>query len=214
MDKEKLASLRRDYSSRQLSRDSVAKDPFTQFGNWMAEALNSQIIDATAMLLATADAKCRPSARVVLLKAFDENGFVFYTNYESKKSRDIAGNPQVSLHFFWPDLERQLIITGTAEKISRVESEVYFNSRPEDSKLGAWASKQSSVLANRRQLQKQFAEAGERFQGQNIPCPPFWGGYRVTPITFEFWQGRASRLHDRIRYELAGDEWNIVRLSP
>ena len=136
MDKEKLANLRRDYSSRQLSRDSVAKDPFTQFEKWMAEALNSQVIDATAMLLCTADTNGKPSSRVVLLKAFDGNGFVFYTNYDSKKAADIAENPQVSLQFFWPDLERQLMISGTAAKISREESEAYFDSRPEDSKLG------------------------------------------------------------------------------
>ena len=214
MDKVALASLRRDYSSRQLSRSSVAKDPFTQFGGWMAEALNSQVIDATAMLLATADANGRPSSRVVLLKSFDENGFVFYTNYDSKKSADIAENPQVSLHFFWPDLERQLIIKGTAERISRGESEEYFNSRPGDSKLGAWASKQSSVVASREQLETQFADAEKHFGGQEIPCPPFWGGFRVTPVSFEFWQGRASRLHDRICYERRGDDWNIVRLSP
>lgn len=214
MDRESLASLRRDYSSRQLSRSSVAKDPFTQFGSWMAEALNSQVLDATAMLLATADSSGRPSSRVVLLKSFDENGFVFYTNYDSKKAADIAENPQVSLHFFWPDLERQLIISGSAEKISREESEEYFNSRPEDSKLGAWASKQSSVVPSREQLESQFTAAEERFRGQDIPCPPFWGGFRVTPISFEFWQGRASRLHDRICYERNGDDWNIVRLSP
>ena len=214
MDRESLASLRRDYSSRQLSRSSVARDPFTQFGAWMAEALNSQVLDATAMLLATADANGRPSSRVVLLKSFDENGFVFYTNYNSKKATDIAENPQVSLHFFWPDLERQLIITGTAKKISRDESEEYFNSRPEDSKLGAWASKQSSVVSGREQLEAQFADAEKRFQGHEIPCPPFWGGFRVAPMSFEFWQGRASRLHDRICYERRGDDWNIVRLSP
>jgi len=214
MDRESLASLRRDYSSRQLSRSSVARDPFTQFGAWMAEALNSQVLDATAMLLATADANGRPSSRVVLLKSFDENGFVFYTNYNSKKATDIAENPQVSLHFFWPDLERQLIIKGTAERISRGESEEYFNSRPGDSKLGAWASKQSSVVASREQLETQFADAEKHFGGQEIPCPPFWGGFRVTPMSFEFWQGRASRLHDRICYERRGDDWSIVRLSP
>jgi pyridoxamine 5'-phosphate oxidase len=192
----------------------VAKDPFTQFGTWMAEALNSEVLDATAMLLATADAGGRPSSRVVLLKSFDERGFVFYTNYESKKGQDIAGNPQVSIHFFWPDLERQLIITGTAEKVSREESEAYFDSRPEDSKLGAWASHQSSVVANRQELEARFAEAEVRFRGRPIPCPPFWGGYRVAPRSFEFWQGRASRLHDRICYELSGGDWTITRLSP
>jgi pyridoxamine 5'-phosphate oxidase len=214
MDKETLANLRRDYSSRQLSRSSVARDPFTQVGTWMAEALNSQVLDASAMLLATADADCRPSTRVVLLKSFDENGFVFYTNYESKKAADIAENPNVALQFFWPYLERQLMIKGTAEKISRQESEAYFYSRPEDSKLGAWASKQSSALTDRAELEMQFAEAEQRFAGIEIPCPPLWGGYRVRPVSFEFWQGRASRLHDRICYERDGEDWNIVRLSP
>ena len=214
MDKDKLAHIRRDYSSRQLSRDSVARDPLTQFGTWMAEALNSEVIDATAMLLATTDAQCRPSSRVVLLKSFDENGFVFYTNYGSKKAKDIAENPHVSLHFFWPDLERQLIISGTAEKIGREESTEYFDSRPEDSKLGAWASEQSNIVADRKQLEAQFAAAEERFRGKKIPCPPFWGGYRVLPHSFEFWQGRASRLHDRICYEPSGSGWNIIRRSP
>jgi len=214
MDKETLANLRRDYSSRQLSRSSVAGDPFTQFGTWMAEALNSQVLDASAMLLATADTGCRPSTRVVLLKSFDDNGFVFYTNYESKKASDIAENPNVALQFFWPDLERQLMIKGTAEKVTREESEAYFDSRPEDSKLGAWASKQSSMLTDRAELEMQFAEAEQRFAQREIPCPPLWGGYRVRPVSFEFWQGRASRLHDRICYERDGDNWNIVRLSP
>jgi pyridoxamine 5'-phosphate oxidase len=214
MDKDKLAHIRRDYSSRKLSRGSVARDPFAQFGTWMAEALNSEVLDATAMLLATADAEGRPSSRVVLLKSFDESGFVFYTNYESKKGADIAENPHVSLHFFWPDLERQLIIKGPAEKISRERSEAYFDSRPEDSKLGAWASKQSSVVGSREELERRFADAEERFRGEKIPCPPFWGGYCVTPHSFEFWQGRASRLHDRICYERKGDDWQIVRLSP
>ena len=214
MDKSLLASLRRDYSSRQLSASSVAKDPFAQFGAWMAEALNSQVIDATAMLLSTADLKCRPSSRVVLLKSFDERGFVFYTNYKSKKAVDIEANPHVSLHFFWPDLERQLIITGTAGEITPAESEEYFDSRPEDSKIGAWASKQSSLIANRKELEENYAANEQRFLGGHIPCPPFWGGYRVTPDSFEFWQGRASRLHDRIFYQRDENKWNIVRLSP
>ncbi len=214
MDKAKLADLRRDYSSRQLSRSSVASDPFVQFGAWLAEALNSQVIDANAMTVSTVDADGSPSQRVVLLKSFDENGFVFYTNYESKKAADLASNANISLHFFWPDLERQLIINGIAAKTSREESESYFASRPADSKIGAWASQQSSVLRDREEIEASFRAAEQRFGGSEIPCPPYWGGFRVAPARFEFWQGRASRLHDRICYVRLGDKWEISRLSP
>lgn len=209
-----LSAIRRDYTLKELSRSSVDADPFEQFGIWMTEALDAQMPDPTAMTLSTVDAKNRPSARVVLLKEFSNAGFVFFTNYESKKSRDLRSNPNSSLHFFWPELERQISILGTADKIAAEESEAYFKTRPVDSQIGAWASKQSSVLASRSVLEKWVAELKEKFEGRDIPLPDFWGGYRVTPVNLEFWQGRRSRLHDRICYELVDGKWEISRLSP
>jgi pyridoxamine 5'-phosphate oxidase len=181
---------------------------------WLDEALHSKVIDPNAMTVATVDDSRRPTSRVVLLKGFAADGFVFFTNYDSKKAADLDSNPNISLHFFWPDLERQIIISGIAEKTSREESEKYFASRPRDSQLGAWASKQSSVLKDRKELENRFAVVNEQFEGNDIPCPTFWGGYRVTPNRFEFWQGRASRLHDRICYERHDNNWKISRLSP
>lgn len=210
---EKLSALRREYSLKQLSRSSVEKDPFDQFSVWMNEALNSEILDATAMTVVTVDADCRPSARIVLLKGYGPHGFVFYTNYESRKARDLAANPNAVLHFFWPELERQIIINGQVKKTSVEESEVYFKSRPVDSKIGAWASNQSSKLPSRDALEERFAEMQKKY-GEDVPLPPFWGGFRLIPDRFEFWQGRASRLHDRICYELKDSEWEISRLSP
>ena len=210
----KLDDLRREYSSRELTRASVPDDPFTQFTAWMNEALNSQVLDANAMTVSTADAVGKPSSRVVLLKGFDSRGFVFFTNYLSSKARDLDANANISLHFFWPDLERQVIINGTAAKTSREESEAYFATRPLESRIAAWASKQSSPLSSRQELIDRVAEIRDRFEGQDVVCPPFWGGFRVTPVRIEFWQGRASRLHDRIVYERDGDMWTIVRLSP
>ena len=209
-----LASIRRDYSLKELSKSSVDQSPFEQFGTWMTEALNSEVPEPTAMTVATVDAECRPSARVVLLKEFSESGFVFYTNYESKKAQDLLANPNTVLHFFWPELERQVSIYGTAEKTSAEESAAYFRTRPVGSQIGAWASKQSSVLASRDILEKWVAELEKKFDGQEIPLPDFWGGFRVTPRKFEFWQGRRSRLHDRICYELSDKNWQIYRLSP
>ena len=208
-----LAALRREYSLKQLSRASVSADPFEQFSIWMNETINSEILDATAMTVATVDADCRPSARVVLLKGYGPNGFVFYTNYESRKARDLAANPNAVLHFFWPELERQIIINGQVEKTSQEESEAYFASRPVDSRIGAWASNQSSKLPSRASLEESFVEMQKKF-GDDVPLPPFWGGFRLVPDSFEFWQGRASRLHDRICYECAESGWKIFRLSP
>jgi len=208
-----LSALRREYSLKQLSRSSVSRDPFEQFSIWMNEAISSEILDATAMTIATVDADCRPSARVVLLKGYGPDGFVFYTNYESRKARDLAANPNAVLHFFWPELERQIIINGKVGKTSREESEAYFASRPTDSKIGAWASNQSSRLASRDALEKSFEEMQIKF-GEDVPLPSFWGGFRLVPDRFEYWQGRASRLHDRICYELTGSGWEIFRLSP
>lgn len=209
-----LADLRRDYSLQELSRSSVDGDPIVQFTKWMSEALDSAVIEPTAMTVSTVNSSGVPSSRVVLLKGFDEKGFVFFTNYESRKASDIAENANVSLHFYWPDLERQIIINGTASKTSREESETYFAKRPRESRIGAWASKQSSVLAGREELEKRVSEIREKFEDGQIPCPPFWGGFRIKPSRIEFWQGRKSRLHDRIVYEWGDDKWNILRLSP
>lgn len=213
MDRDQLASLRRDYSGKELSETSIDHDPFVQFEIWLAEALASEITDANAMTVSTVDNQRRPTNRVVLLKAVDERGFVFFTNYDSRKGTDIAANPNVSLSFFWPQLQRQVIVMGTAEKVSREESDEYFASRPVDSQLAAWASHQSSIIKSRAELETKFEEMRKRF-GTEVPLPPFWGGYRVTPTHIEFWQGRASRLHDRILYWRTESEWTIERLSP
>ena len=213
MDKN-LADLRREYSLQELSESSVADDPFVQFGAWFDEYLNAGPLEPSAMTISTVDSDGAPSSRVVLLKGFDPSGFVFFTNYESKKGRDLEVNPRVAIHFYWPELERQIEIAGVAEKVSREESESYFATRPQPSKLGAWASKQSEELPGRQELEDRFKEAEGRFDTNDIPCPPYWGGYRVVPSLFEFWQGRPSRLHDRIRYELADGSWKITRLYP
>ena len=212
MDKN-LSELRRDYSLQELSESSVATDPFVQFRNWFEEYLNSAPLEPNAFVLSTADADCRPSSRVVLLKGFDPRGFVFFTNYESKKARDLDANSNAALNFFWPELERQVRVAGIAEKTSAEESESYFESRPTASRIGAWASKQSGILSDRKELEERFDEIRARFDDE-IPCPPFWGGYRIVPTSFEFWQGRPSRLHDRICYERDDTAWKIFRLYP
>ncbi len=214
MQKTNLSELRREYLLQELSRTSVDADPFVQFAAWMNEAINSQVLDATAMTVSTVDAEGRPSSRVVLLKSYDANGFVFFTNYESRKASDLEQNANIALHFYWPDLERQIMINGTAERTRREESQVYFASRPPESRIAAWASKQSSTLASRQELVDRVSEISTLFKDKDIVCPPFWGGYRVTPVRIEFWQGRESRMHDRILYELNGDQWTISRLSP
>ncbi|PYS98649.1 MAG: pyridoxamine 5'-phosphate oxidase [Acidobacteria bacterium] len=212
MDKN-LFDLRREYSMEELSESSVAADPIVQFGNWFEEYLNSEPREPNAFVLSTVDQNSNPTSRVVLLKGFDQNGFVFFTNYESKKARDLDANPNASLNFFWPELERQIRISGVADKTSLEESEAYFASRPRESQIGAWASKQSDVLSERKTLEDRVNDIRERFDGE-IPCPPFWGGFRIVPSSFEFWQGRPSRLHDRIRYEKEAAGWRILRLYP
>lgn len=207
--KRKLRSSLKD-----LSEDSVSLDPITQFAIWMSEAIESNLLEPNAMTLATASKEGIPSARTVLLKGFDERGFVFYTNYESSKAKDLDENPNATLLFLWVEFERQVRITGKVDKVSREESEKYFISRPRESQLGAWASKQSSVIPNREILENKFEEMKERFEGKEIPLPSFWGGYRVIPQRIEFWQGRESRLHDRICYTLDAGKWKIERLSP
>ncbi|MGI8811040.1 MAG: pyridoxamine 5'-phosphate oxidase [Pyrinomonadaceae bacterium] len=214
MDPKELADVRRNYSKSELSESGVSADPFEQFSTWMENTLSSGILEPNAMVLSTADAECRPSSRVVLLKGFDQSGFVFFTNYESRKGRELAANPHAAILFFWPELERQINISGTVDRVSREGSETYFRSRPFDSRIGAWASKQSSKIESRTELEKRFASLKNSYSDGEVPLPPFWGGFRLSPDRFEFWQGRSSRLHDRICYKLRGGRWEISRLSP
>jgi pyridoxamine 5'-phosphate oxidase len=198
-----------------LSRDELDASPVRQFRYWLEDAQLAGIVEANAMTLATVGMNRQPSQRMVLLKHFDETGFVFYTNLESRKARDIADNPVVSLHFAWLVLQRQVIIGGRAERLSAVESFRYFNTRPRDSQLAAWASRQSQPIASRGILEQQFQQIKARFAEGVIPLPAFWGGYRVRPDSVEFWQGRQHRLHDRFLYlHTAGPNWTIERLSP
>lgn len=208
-----LANIRRDFESGGLLESDMAADPFAQFTAWMNDALKADILDSNAMTVATAGTDNKPSARVVLLKGFDANGFVFFTNYESKKGRDLTANSNASFNFFWPQLNRQIAIYGCVEKTGREESEKYFQSRPIDSQLAAWASAQSSEIASREVLETRFDEFREKF-GAQVPLPPFWGGFRLTPDKFEFWQGRQNRLHDRIVYTYVDNTWLMSRLSP
>ncbi len=215
MDKKviELADLRRDFSSKGLQKSEVDPSPFIQFNRWMDDALASDVIDANAMTLSTVGDDGRPSARVVLLKHFSEYGFAFYTNYESKKGRDLEANPHAVLHFFWPQLDRQVAIYGKVERTSREDSEKYFNSRPVDSRISAWASTQSSIIESREVLEKRVKKLRAKY-GDDVPLPDFWGGFRLSPDRFEFWQGRQNRLHDRICYSFENGSWNISRLSP
>jgi pyridoxamine 5'-phosphate oxidase len=210
-----LSEMRRNYAKQTLDLGDLSPDPLAQFDRWMRAAIDSQLAEPNAMALATVGPAGRPSLRTVLLKGFDDRGLVFYTNYESAKAREIAGNPQVALLFQWLELERQVTVTGRAEKISVAESLGYFLSRPRESQIGAWASRQSEIITTRSLLEGKFAEMKAKFASGQIPVPGFWGGYRVTPETFEFWQGRPNRMHDRFRYarQPAG-AWEINRLMP
>ncbi len=210
-----IANIRTDYSKKSLTESDVAINPFHQFTIWWQEAIHSKFDEVNAMTLSTVSENNTPYARTVLLKGFDERGFVFFTNYNSRKGQHIAHNATVCLLFFWKELERQVTITGVAEKVSTEESIAYFNSRPEGSRLGAWASAQSAVVAGAAFLRETFQYYRERFKHGQIPMPPHWGGYRVTPATIEFWQGRPSRMHDRLQYALQADGlWKIDRLAP
>jgi len=210
-----LSDLRRDYRLKALERENCQTDPIEQFREWFQEACTAQLTEPNAMTLACADLSGFVSARTVLLKAFDEKGFVFFTNYESRKSKALEACPQAALLFSWLDLERQVEINGRAEKISTRESLAYFASRPFGSRVGAWVSHQSSIISSRRLLEAKFEEMMQKFKDGEVPLPDFWGGWRIVPSEIEFWQGRTNRLHDRLRYKRSrSGSWEILRLSP
>jgi pyridoxamine 5'-phosphate oxidase len=232
-----LADERREYSLGGLDRQDLAADPMAQFERWFAEMrgasgggrlrgigialfnlwhaiLGRTPADATAMILATADRQGHPSARTVLLKGVDADGFTFFTNYESRKGQDLAENPRAALVFFWSALERQVLVTGAVSKLPDAESDAYFRSRPRGSRIAAWASRQSAVVEDRGELERQWVETDARFPGNDVPRPPYWGGYRLSPSRLEFWQGRPNRLHDRFAYVREGRGWVIRRLAP
>ncbi|HUC81583.1 MAG TPA: pyridoxamine 5'-phosphate oxidase [Flavisolibacter sp.] len=214
MNKE-IADLRKEYSSETLLEKDVATSPIQQFQKWWEQALASDILEPNAMTLATASADGLPSARIVLLKGFDEKGFVFYTNYESFKASQLGENPKASLVFHWKELERQVRIMGVVEKVSAGESNEYFQSRPIGSRIGAWTSPQSKVIPNREWIEQEFEKRTKEFSNGEVPLPPHWGGYVVKPVMVEFWQGRFSRLHDRLQYTLeASGSWKVERLAP
>ena len=209
-----LAELRREYTLAGLRRADLDADPISQFQKWFAQALAAEIVEPNAMTLATVGADGQPSTRIVLLKGVDERGFSFFTNYESRKGRELAENPKAALTFFWAGLERQISVGGLVKKLSREESEAYFAARPIGSQRGAWVSKQSTVVDSREFLENRLGEVTAEF-GEKVPMPPYWGGYVLTPTSMEFWQGRPNRLHDRFRYTRDADgRWKIERLSP
>src|SRR5450432_126957 len=210
-----LSDIRKEYSKRSLNEEEVAKNAMDQFNRWWMEALASEVDEVNAMTLATASADGLPAARIVLLKDFHENGFHFYTNYNSFKGKQLQENPRACLVFFWKELERQVRITGIVEKISQAESDIYFQTRPAGSRIGAWASPQSEVIESSDWLIQQANQIESKFTQSHIPRPPYWGGYLVRPVTIEFWQGRPNRLHDRLLYSLQENGlWAIERLAP
>ena len=209
-----LSELRLSYTQAGLTEGEVDPDPFRQFEVWIDQAMLSELLEPNAMTLATTDSSGQPNARTVLLKSFDREGFVFYTNYQSRKSREIAENERVCLLFYWGPLERQVRILGTVSRVSEAESDQYFQSRPIGHQLGAWVSNQSAIIAGREVLEASLAEVAKRFEAGPVPRPPHWGGFRVKPHAFEFWQGRPNRLHDRLEYVLSNESWAVRRLAP
>jgi len=210
----KIAHLRKDYTLNGLDQQDILNNPIDQFRKWFDESLSAEVIEPNGMFLSTISPEGYPQGRIVLLKEVDDNGFTFYTNYNSQKGNDLAVCPFASLTFWWAELERQVRIVGRVEKVSEQESDAYFSIRPRGSQLGAWVSTQSKVIENREVLTDKLAKFEGQFANQPIPRPPHWGGYRVIPREIEFWQGRPSRLHDRIRYQNQNNEWKIERLSP
>ena len=213
MSTQNIADLRKSYERAELDEEASRQDPLEQFGLWLQQALDAQVPEPNAMTLATVGADGRPSTRIVLIKGFDARGIVWYTNYDSRKGQELAGNPFAALQFHWVDLERVVRIEGRVEKVSEEESDAYFHSRPLDSRIGAWASPQSQVIEGRTVLVTNAAKYGAQFLLQP-PRPPHWGGYRLVPDRWEFWQGRKSRLHDRLRYRLDAGQWQRERLAP
>lgn len=209
-----LNALRREYRSREFRRNTLSDNPFVQFRLWFEQAQNAGLCEPNAMVLATVNKQGEPSSRTVLLKEFDEKGFVFFTNLESRKSLDISQNPHTAMTFLWAELERQVIIYGKAEQTSKEVAEVYFAKRPRTSQLGTWSSHQDAVIPNREVLEEEFGRLQQYYEGKPIPLPPYWGGFRIIPFHFEFWQGRPTRLHDRFSYDLKEGCWEIFRLSP
>jgi pyridoxamine 5'-phosphate oxidase len=211
----RIAEIRKEYTLHRLNEAEVAEDPIKQFESWWMDAINSELLEVNAMTLATASADGLPSARIVLLKGFHKAGFQFYTNYESFKGKQLLENPRACLVFFWKELERQVRITGLVEKLSKEDSDVYFNSRPHGSRIGAWASPQSKVIESSEWLDRQVEQYKSKFTENDVPRPVHWGGYLVRPVTIEFWQGRPNRLHDRLQYTLQENgSWVIERLAP
>lgn len=210
-----INTLRHDFSKQTLDEKDVNSNPILQFEKWFKEAVDAKVNEPNAMTLSTATKEGKPSARILLLRNFNESGFVFYTNYTSRKGIEIENNPQAALLFFWPELERQVRIEGILEKQSQKDSDIYFNTRPRESKLGAWSSAQSSKIESRKVLDENYKNYSEKFPNENVPRPDFWGGYNLKPNTIEFWQGRPSRMHDRILYSKnKNGSWIIERLAP
>jgi pyridoxamine 5'-phosphate oxidase len=209
-----IADIRREYARARLDEAHVSDDPLAEFHRWFSQAREAKVPEPNAMALATATPEGAPSVRIVLLKGYDERGFVFFTDYRSRKAAELEGNPQAALAFYWGELERQVRITGTVERTSAGESESYFKTRPKGSRLGAWVSHQSRIIPSRAELESGLRAMKERFPAEEVPLPPHWGGYRLRPDEVEFWQGREDRLHDRIRYVRDGKQWKVERLSP
>jgi pyridoxamine 5'-phosphate oxidase len=209
-----INSLRHDFAKETLDEKDVSKDPVLQFEKWFKEAIDAKVNEPNAMTIATATKDGKPSARIVLLRNFNENGFVFYTNYTSRKGDEILENPHAALLFFWPELERQVRIEGILQKQTPEESDIYFQSRPRESKIGAWASEQSKIISSRKLLDSEYEKISKKYPDKNIPRPPHWGGYVLKPVSIEFWQGRHNRLHDRVLYTLKKNNWKIERIAP